>query len=136
MMGGLIMAHGDDSGLRLPPKVAPVQVVVLAVRTDEGAGEAAAALVGGLRAAGHRVELDTRTELGWGRRVVDWELKGVPVRIEVGPRDLAAGTVVLCRRDDNTKAAVRLDGAGAEVGRVLREVQASLLAEAARPLAR
>ncbi|MGH9106684.1 MAG: proline--tRNA ligase [Acidimicrobiales bacterium] len=132
LMGALIMAHGDDAGLRLPPQVAPVQVVVLAVRTEEGAGEAAASLAQALRAAGHRVELDVRTELSFGRRVVDWELKGVPVRIEIGPRDLAAGTAVLCRRDARTKGPVRLDDAVAEVGRALGASQAALLAEARR----
>jgi prolyl-tRNA synthetase len=130
LMGALIMAHGDDAGLRIPPLLAPVQVVVLAVRTGDGAGEAAEALAAALRAAGHRVELDVRTELSFGRRVVDWELKGVPVRVEVGPRDLASGTVVLCRRDNATKVPVRLDDAATEVANVLKESQASLFAEA------
>jgi prolyl-tRNA synthetase len=132
LMGALIMAHGDDAGLRLPPRLAPVQVVVLAVRTEEGAGEAAAALAESLRAAGHRVELDVRTELSFGRRVVGWEIKGVPVRIEIGPRDLAAGTVVLCRRDDSSKVPVALNQAVDEVGRVLAASQDALLAEADR----
>lgn len=132
LMGALIMAHGDDAGLRIPPRLAPVQVVVLAVKTDEGAGEAAERLALDLRAAGHRVELDTRTELSFGRRVVGWELKGVPVRIEVGPRDLAAGTVVLTRRDAGTKTPVRLTDAVAEVGAALEQSQASLLDESRR----
>ena len=85
LMGALIMTHGDDAGLRVPPRLAPVQVVVLAVRTEEGAGEAASALAEQLRATGIRVELDVRTDLSFGRRVVNWELKGVPVRVEVGP---------------------------------------------------
>jgi prolyl-tRNA synthetase len=130
LMGALIMAHGDDAGLRLPPRLAPVQVVVLAVRTEEGAGEAAAQLAASLRGAGIRVELDARTELPFGRRAVGWELKGVPVRLEVGPRDLANGTVVLCRRDDATKTPVRLDEAVNEVGKVLEAAQAALMAEA------
>jgi prolyl-tRNA synthetase len=132
LMGALIMAHGDDAGLRIPPRLAPVQVAILAVRTEDGAGETAAALAASLRAAGFRVELDLRTDLSFGRRVVGWELKGVPVRVEVGPRDLAAGSVVLCRRDNATKAPVRLDGAVAEVGKVLEASQAALLAEALR----
>jgi prolyl-tRNA synthetase len=103
---------------------------VLAVRTEDGAGEAAAQLAASLRAAGTRVELDVRTELSFGRRVVGWELKGVPVRLEVGPRDLASGTVVLCRRDDATKAPVRLAEAVGEVAKVLEAAQASLMAEA------
>jgi len=130
LMGALIMAHGDDAGLRVPPRVAPVQVVVLAVRTEEGAGEAAASLVEALRAKGHRAELDVRTELSFGRRVVGWELKGVPMRVEVGPRDLASGTVVLCRRQDGSKVAVRLDAAVEGVTSALEAAQAALFDEA------
>jgi len=130
LMGALIMAHGDDGGLRLPPALAPVQVVVLAVRTEEGAGEAASAIAEDLRAAGHRVELDVRTELSFGRRVVGWELKGVPVRVELGPRDLASGTAVLCRRDTGTKVPVRLADLVAEVGANLAAAQLGLLTEA------
>jgi prolyl-tRNA synthetase len=132
LMGALIMGHGDNAGLRIPPRLAPVQVVVLAIRTEDGAGEAAAALAGELRAAGVRAELDTRTDLTFGRRVVGWELKGIPVRIEVGPRDLAQGTVVLSRRDDASKTTVRLQDAPAEVGRVLEASQVALFEEARR----
>src|SRR5690606_10640306 len=87
LVGALVMAHGDDAGLRLPPALAPTQVVVVLVRDEGGAGAAADALVADLRAAGHRVELDARVDQSLGRRAVDWELKGVPVRVEVGPRD-------------------------------------------------
>jgi prolyl-tRNA synthetase len=132
LMGALIMTHGDDAGLRVPPRLAPVQVVVLAVRTEDGAGEAASALARQLRAAGLRVELDERTDLSFGRRVVNWELKGVPVRVEVGPRDLAAGTVVLSRRDDKSKAAVPLEGVVTTVTDVLGSAQAALFSEALR----
>jgi prolyl-tRNA synthetase len=130
LMGALIMTHGDNAGLRIPPRLAPVQVVVLAVRTEEGAGEAAAALADELRTAGFRVELDVRTDLSFGRRVVNWELKGVPVRVEVGPRDLAAGTVVLSRRDDMSKASVALDAVVSTVAGVIEAAQAALFAEA------
>jgi prolyl-tRNA synthetase len=132
LMGAIIMAHGDDAGLRVPPRLAPVQVVVLAVRTEEGAGEAAAALTEQLRAAGMRVELDVRTDLSFGRRVVNCELKGIPVRVEVGPRDLAAGTVVLSRRDDTSKTSLPLEGVVAQVAEVLESTQATLYAEALR----
>ena len=130
LMGALIMAHGDDAGLRVPPRLAPVQVVVLAVKTEEGAGEAADQLAASLRGAGLRVELDLRTELSFGRRVVNWELKGVPVRVEVGPRDLAQGTVVLSRRDNATKTSVGLGDVVNEVTRLLESSQATLLEEA------
>ena len=88
MVGGLIMCHGDDAGLRVPPRLAPIQVVVLLVRGEDGAGEAAERLARELKGVDVRTEIDTRTDLSFGRRVVDWELKGVPVRVEVGPRDL------------------------------------------------
>jgi prolyl-tRNA synthetase len=103
MIGGLIMCHGDDHGLRVPPRLAPVQAYVMVVKEGDGVVEAAAKLRDGLRDAGVRVALDDRTETGFGRRAVDAELKGYPVRIEVGPRDLAAGNVVLVRRRDGSK---------------------------------
>ena len=130
MMGALVMAHGDDAGLRLPPSVAPVQVVVLLVRDQEGSGEAAAGFAQELRARQMRVVLDDRTDVSFGRRVVDWELKGVPLRIEVGPRDLENGKVVLCRRDNRTKADIALGELASSVERALSELQSSLFDEA------
>src|SRR3546814_5004399 len=91
MVGGLIMAHGDDSGLVVPPALAPTQVVVLLVRDEDGAGDAADALAAELKAAGVKVRVDSQVATSFGRRATDWELKGVPVRIEVGPRDLQIG---------------------------------------------
>jgi prolyl-tRNA synthetase len=127
MMGGLIMAHGDDAGLRLPPRIAPVQVVVVLVKGEDGAGEVATRLTAELRAAGVRVELDDRTDTSFGRRAVDWELKGVPVRIEVGPRDVAAGQVTLVRRDTASKEAADLVGVAAAVPGLLDQIQVDLL---------
>jgi prolyl-tRNA synthetase len=127
LVGALVMGHGDDAGLRLPPALAPVQAVVVLVRDEDGAGQRAAALATELRDAGVRVQLDDRVDTGFGRRVVEWELKGVPVRLEVGPRDLAAGTATLVRRDvAGDKATVPLDGMGARVADVLGEIQSSL----------
>src|SRR5579864_3893776 len=79
LMGALVMAHGDDAGLRVPPRLAPVQVVVVLVREEDGAGDKAAVLAAELTGAGIRTHLDARTDTSFGRRVVDWELKGVPV---------------------------------------------------------
>jgi prolyl-tRNA synthetase len=126
LVGALIMAHGDDSGLRLPPRLAPVQVVVLLVRDEDGAGEKAAALVAELTAAGHRVRLDDRVAVSFGRRSVEWELKGVPVRVEVGPRDLASGQVTVVRRDSLSKRSVPLEAAAAAVADDLAAAQAVL----------
>jgi prolyl-tRNA synthetase len=131
LVGALIMGHGDDAGLRVPPALAPIQAVVVLVRDEDGAGERAAALAAELRGAGVRVQLDDRVDTGFGRRAVEWELKGVPVRIEVGPRDLAAGTVTLVRRDVmGDKATVPLDGLGARVSGVLTEIQGALYQQA------
>jgi prolyl-tRNA synthetase len=130
LVGGLVMAHGDDSGLRLPPRLAPIQVVVVLVRDEDGSRRAAETLAGELAAAGHRVELDAATEVSYGRRVTDWELKGVPVRIEVGPRELASGTVSLIRRDNGDRADVALGQAVSTAGAVLEESQREMLAAA------
>jgi len=130
LIGALIMTHGDDNGLRLPPAVAPTQVVVLLVRDEAGAGDKAAAIAAELKAKDVRVHLDTRVDTGFGRRAVDWELKGVPVRIEVGPRDLAEGNVTLVRRDTGEKKTIPADGAAAAAADALAAVQANLLGEA------
>ncbi|MHB8329602.1 MAG: proline--tRNA ligase [Acidimicrobiales bacterium] len=131
LMGALVMAHGDGAGLRLPPRLAPVQAVVLVVRGEDGAGEAGAALGEELAGAGVRVQSDTRFDTSFGRRVVDWELKGVPVRIEVGPRDLARGEVMMARRDARTKVPVPLAEVPARVVAALSEAQGAMLEEAA-----
>jgi prolyl-tRNA synthetase len=133
VVGGLIMTHGDDRGLRLPPAVAPAQVVVLAVK--EEAVEPARRLVAELVAGGVRARLDDLVSLSFGRRAVDWELKGVPVRLELGPRDLRAGTVTLVRRDREGKDALALDAVVSAVPKLLDDIQAGLLAEARERLA-
>src|SRR3954451_6337819 len=109
MVGGLIMAHGDDRGIRIPPRVAPVQVVVLAVKDDVRTMSTASSLVRELTTAGVRARLDDRTTQGFGRRATEWELKGVPVRLEVGPRDLESGRATIVRRDSGAKESVALD---------------------------
>ncbi|HRW39887.1 MAG TPA: His/Gly/Thr/Pro-type tRNA ligase C-terminal domain-containing protein, partial [Aquihabitans sp.] len=132
MMGGLIMCHGDDAGLRIPPRLASTQVVVLVIKDADGAAEAAGRLVDELRAAGVRAKLDARTDTSFGRRATDWELKGVPVRIEVGPRDLANGEVTVVRRDTGEKSQATVDGVAATIPGVLDAVQADLLGAATR----
>jgi prolyl-tRNA synthetase len=129
MVGGLIMAHGDDNGLRVPPRLAPVQVVVLAIKGDDAVIARVREIGDTLRAAGIRVRVDDRTDTPFGRRAVDWELKGVPVRVEVGPRDLANGTAMLARRIPGGKEPVAIGELGALVPRVLEEDQAALLTQ-------
>jgi prolyl-tRNA synthetase len=127
MMGGLIMAHGDDAGLRLPPRIAPTQVVILVVRDGDGVGERAQLLAEALRTAGVRVVVDDRTDVGFGRRATTWELKGVPVRIELGPRDLENEEATLVRRDAEGKVTVPLSGLPERVVGLMDEIQTSML---------
>ncbi|MFJ4716172.1 proline--tRNA ligase [Streptomyces sp. NPDC088785] len=127
MIGALVMMHGDDSGLRVPPRLAPTQVVVLAVKDDPAVLAKVRETGAALRAAGLRVQVDDRTDTPFGRRAVDWELKGVPVRVEVGPRDLANGTAMLARRIPGGKEPVAIDGLAALLPGVLEADQALLL---------
>ncbi|MFI6279460.1 proline--tRNA ligase [Streptomyces sp. NPDC050988] len=129
MVGGLIMSHGDDSGLRVPPRLAPVQAVVLAIKGDNAVLAKVHEIGDRLKAAGVRVRVDDRTDTPFGRRAVDWELKGVPVRIEVGPRDLENGTAMLARRIHGGKEPVAIDSLVRLLPSVLEEDQALLLAQ-------
>jgi prolyl-tRNA synthetase len=129
LVGGVVMAHGDDRGLRLPPRVAPQQVVIVPiVRGDDDAGvlQVAAALADELRAAGVRVRVDDRPEHRPGFKFNEWELKGVPIRVELGDRDLAAESVTVARRDSGEKQAIPLPQLRERVGELLADVQASL----------
>lgn len=137
MVGAIVMTHGDDQGLRLPPKLAPFQVVVVPIfRKEEEQGpvmEAVTRLVADLRAAGVRVHVDNRETLSPGFKFHDWEMRGVPVRMEVGPKDVANNTVALARRDVPGKAGksfVAQDGLAATVRALLDDIQASLLQQA------
>jgi prolyl-tRNA synthetase len=127
LLGGLIMCHGDDQGLRVPPRLASVQVVVLAVRDEEGVVERCHQLTDALRANGIRAVLDDDTGTSLGRRATGWELKGVPVRLELGPRDLATGEVTVVRRISGSKQPIPLDRVVALVPDVLDEQQGELL---------
>lgn len=135
MLGGLIMAHGDQAGVRLPPRIAPIQVVVVAAKDDERTVAAASSIADELAAAGVRVRLDARSTPGFGRRIVDWELKGVPVRIEVGPRDLGAGQVTIARRDGEDKTPMPLDRLAEAVPGLLDEMQSETFRQARKRLA-
>jgi prolyl-tRNA synthetase len=134
LVGGVVMAHGDDRGLRLPPRVAPQQVVIVPIFREEDRTdvlEAAVAIADELRAAGVRVRVDDRSEYRPGFKFNEWELKGVPLRIEIGGRDLASGSVTVARRDAGDKQQIPIFRAAAAIDEMLNDVQASLL-EAAR----
>jgi len=129
LVGGLIMAHGDDEGLLVPPRLAPTQVVVIAVRDEAEVNEACERLQAQLVAAGVRSTID-RGRGSFGRRVTDWEIKGVPLRVEVGPRDLAQSVVTVTRRDNGEKLTWPLEGVAREATAVLAMIQRDLYARA------
>jgi prolyl-tRNA synthetase len=128
MLGGVVMTHGDDFGLRLPPAIAPHQVVLLPLAEGEVA-RVVDKLAEELRADGVRAHVDGRFHLSFGRRSVDWELKGVPVRVELGARELDAGRATLVRRDTRAKSPVPIDGAARAARELLGELQRGLHAE-------
>lgn len=127
LIGALIMAHSDDAGLVLPPKLAPIQVVIVPIyKTDEeiGAiGELADGLIAALKAKGISVKFDDRDTQRPGFKFAEWELKGVPVRIAIGARDMQQGTVELARRDTQTKETVPQEGLATRIGELLEEIQ-------------
>ena len=129
LVGGLIMAHGDDRGLIVPPRLAPIQAVIIAVRDEPEVLEACASIDARLRDGGVSTALD-RGRGSFGRRVTDWEIKGVPLRIEVGPRDLAGGVVTVVRRDDGSKHVVALDQLATTCQELLEEQQRALFSVA------
>ena len=137
MIGGVIMTHGDDKGLVLPPRVAPYQVVIVPIGRGEQSAEviaAAVALSQRLADAGIRAHVDDRPQLSPGFKFNDWELRGVPIRLELGPRDLAAGTAVMAlrleRRPGGSKESISLDGAPARLADELEAFQEFLFERA------
>lgn len=126
LIGAIIMAHGDQRGLVLPPKVAPVQAVVIPVAAHkEGVLDKASEIANNLRNSGIRVELDTRDQSpGW--KFNEWEMKGVPVRIEVGPRDIEQGVVTYARRDTCDKSTMPIDGIADGVLNLLDGIQVNM----------
>ncbi len=131
-VGGIIMVHGDDKGLILPPRLAPTQIVIVPIfKTDAERGtvlEAAHKLRGALGA--YRVELDAREGVTPGFKFNDWELRGVPLRIEIGPKDIEKNQVVFARRDTGAKEFIAQDAVVKRAGELLETIQADLLARA------
>ena len=130
IIGGIIMTHGDDSGLVLPPAVAPIQVVVIPVQQHkEGVLDAARKLTDTLKAAGIRVKLDDSDQSpGW--KFSEYEMKGVPLRIEIGPRDIADNKCVIVRRDNRVKSFVSIDDLVNEVNLGLENLTKALYEKA------
>ncbi|MBV6392815.1 MAG: Proline--tRNA ligase [Anaerolineales bacterium] len=137
IIGAMIMVHGDDNGLVLPPRLAPIQAVVVPIFKNDAEKEkvmgVADRIFAELKAAGVRVKFDDRDNVSSGFKFNDWEMRGVPVRVEIGPKDVEKGTVALARRDKpgkEGKTFVSQEGITDTVKNLLAEVQASLLKRA------
>lgn len=134
MIGAVVMIHGDDKGLVLPPKMAPVQAVIVPIPYKEEGNEAilakAKGLLGELQKEGVEVILDDREEYTPGWKFNEWELKGVPIRIEIGPRDVKQKQVMLARRDTHEKIAVKEEEAIVTVKDLLERIQTNLFNKA------
>ncbi len=136
LIGGLVMTHSDDEGLVLPPRIAPIQVVIVPIfKGDEQKAmidEKMAVVVASFKAAGIRVKYDNTDNNRPGWKFAEYELKGVPIRIAVGPRDLENNQVELARRDTKEKTAISLDGLTETVAALLLEIQSNLLQRATK----
>ncbi len=134
LMGALIMAHSDNNGLVLPPKLAPIQVVMVPIY--KGADELASIvqrmtpIADALRAKGISVKIDDRDNVRSGFKFAEYELKGVPVRLAMGPRDMAAGTVEVARRDTLTKESLPQQGIVEHIEKLLEEIQDNIFRKA------
>lgn len=134
LVGALIMVHGDDKGLRLPPKVAPVQVVIIPIiKTKENLTEIRNFLqpmLDGLEKNGVRFKLDDRLKVSPGFKFNEWEMKGVPIRVEIGPRDIEGGTVFTARRDTGEKVSYEVATAADTLTTLLDEIQKNMFSKA------
>ena len=134
LIGALVLVHGDEQGLILPPQIAPIQVVVVPIWRDDGQREQLAPYIAEIAAdlarAGVRVEVDWRDTVRPGFKFNEWELRGVPVRLEIGPRDLQSRQVTAVRRDVRNKMAIPRDRLGDQIPPLLEDIQRDLLARA------
>ncbi|MCK4577969.1 MAG: proline--tRNA ligase, partial [Candidatus Marinimicrobia bacterium] len=133
LIGAVIMAHGDDQGLRLPPNIAPIQAVIVPIYKDDSRDEVLGAtkeLASLLEATGARIKLDDRDTVSPGFKFNEWEMKGVPVRIELGPRDLKQSTVMVARRDTGEKLSFSNDQIVSRLPELLTEIQSGLYKQA------
>lgn len=131
LIGAIVMTHGDERGLRLPPRVAPIQIVIVPVASHKGGVmEKCDEVFQELKNAGFRVKLDDRDTLSPGFKFNDWELKGVPVRLEIGPRDIENGQVMVFRRDTCEKAPMALNVLASEMTGLLDSIQNELFKQA------
>lgn len=124
-IGGLIMSHGDSNGLVLPPNIAPTQIVIIPIPAHDKAAVKAAEIFQNLKSV-FRLELDNREGESAGFKFNKWELKGVPLRLEIGDRDVAENSVIITRRDTGEKLKVSLDNLESTVSKLLVDIQENL----------
>ena len=130
LIGGIIMTHGDNRGLKLPPKIAPIQVIVVPIaQHKEGVLEKASSLADFLNQK-YRVQIDAREEYSPGYKFNEWEMKGVPIRLEIGPKDLEQEQCVLVRRDTGDKEIVKLDEVSRRIETMLEDIHNNMLLKA------
>ena len=127
LIGGMIMTHGDDKGLVLPPKVSPIQVIIIPIyhskEDKENVLQKACQIKDSLSNNGIRVNLDDREQLTPGFKFNDWEMRGIPIRIEIGPKDIAKNQIVLARRHNQTKISLDIDGLTEKTLSELKNIQ-------------
>ena len=133
MMGGLVMVHGDDKGLVLPPKVAPFKVIVVPIYSDD-TKEKVLGYVNKVVEGLESVKVDSRENMSPGAKFNEWEKKGIPVRLEIGPKDMAKKGVTLVRRDTGEKEFVKVKKLSVKVGEVLESIQENLYTTALKRL--
>lgn len=134
LVGALIMVHGDDKGLRLPPKVAPVQIIIIPIIKNENSLDEIKnflePFLAELKEIGIRFKLDDRLKISPGFKFNEWEMKGVPIRVEVGPRDMESGTVFCARRDTSEKTSYKIESAASTMSQLLDEIQINMFNQA------
>ena len=129
LIGAVIMAHGDNRGLKLPPKVAPIQIVIVPVAMHKNGVKEKATEIYKILSEKYRVELDQREQYSPGYKFNDWEMRGVPVRIEIGPRDIESNKCVLVRRDTSEKIEINLNKLMEELENILEDIQETMFKE-------
>lgn len=131
-IGGMIMVHGDDGGLRLPPRLAPIQVIILPIKVSEELIATAKDIGDDLKKAGIRTLVDAADNETIGFRINKWELKGVPLRLEIGPKELEKRVITVVRRDTGEKTQLPIKGLEKSIAEMLDAIQANIFAEAER----
>ena len=126
LLGAIIMAHGDNRGLKLPPKVAPIQVVIVPIALHEEKVQKEAEKLNNILKDKFRTEIDLRDHVTPGYKFNDWEMRGVPIRIEIGPRDIEKSECVFVRRDTGEKIAVKLSEVENKLDEILNEIHENM----------